>query len=123
MGIKEGLAIAFNAPAIFGLGTAGGFEVYLQNHGEGGPRHLAEAKDQFLANAHGEPQLGMMQTLWRPNVTQLYVDVDREKAKALGVPISDVFDTLAATLGNFYVNDFNRFGRTWQVPMSSGRLR
>ena len=119
MGIKEGLAIAFNAPAIFGLGTAGGFEVYIQNHGDGGPKRLAEVKDQFLAAAHGEPQLGMMQTLWRPNVPQLFVDVDREKAKAYGVPLDEVFNTLAATLGTYYVNDFNKYGRTWQVLMSA----
>jgi len=119
MGIKEGLAIAFNAPAIFGLGTAGGFEVYIQNSGDGGPKRLAEVKDQFLAAAQAEPQLGMMQTLWRPNVPQLYVDVDREKAKAYGVPLDEVFNALAATLGTYYVNDFNKFGRTWQVLMSA----
>ena len=60
-----------------------------------------------------------MQTLWRANVPQLYVDVDREKAKALGVPIDELFNTLAATLGSYYVNDFNKFGRTWQVLMSA----
>ena len=119
MGIKEGLAIAFNAPAIFGLGTAGGFEVYIQNRGNGGPKRLAEAKDQFMAAARNEPQLGMMQTLWRPNVPQLYVDVDREKAKAYGVAVDEVFNTLAATLGTYYVNDFNKYGRTWQVLMSA----
>ncbi|APV50316.1 RND transporter [Betaproteobacteria bacterium GR16-43] len=119
MGIKEGLAIAFNAPAIFGLGTAGGFEVYIQNHGEGGPKRLAEVKDQFMAAARNEPQLGMMQTLWRPNVPQLFVDVDREKAKAYGVSVDEVFNTLAATLGTYYVNDFNKYGRTWQVLMSA----
>ena len=74
---------------------------------------------QFLGAANSDPKLGGVQTLWRATVPQLYVDVDREKAKALGVPINDVFDTLAATLGNFYVNDFNRFGRTWQVLMSA----
>jgi multidrug efflux pump len=119
MGIKEGLAIAFNAPAIFGLGTAGGFEVYIQNNGDGGPKRLAEVKDQFLAAAQSEPQLGMMQTLWRPNVPQLFVDVDREKAKAYGVPLDEVFNALAATLGTYYVNDFNKYGRTWQVLMSA----
>ena len=63
--------------------------------------------------------LGGVQTLWRASVPQLYVDVDREQAKALGVPLDDVFDTLAATLGSYYVNDFNKFGRTWQVLMSA----
>ena len=117
--IKEALVLAFNPPPIFGLGTAGGFEFYLQNRGEGGSKRMAEVLYQFLGKANSDPVLGGVQTLWRATVPQLYVDVDREKAKALGVPITDVFDTLAATLGNFYVNDFNRFGRTWQVLMSA----
>jgi multidrug efflux pump len=119
MAIKEGLAIAFNAPAIFGLGTAGGFEVYIQNRGDGGPKRLAEVKDMFVGAASQDPQLGMMQTLWRPNVPQLYVDVDREKAKSYGVAVDEVFNALAATLGTYYVNDFNKYGRTWQVLMSA----
>jgi len=61
----------------------------------------------------------MVNTFWRANVPQLYVDVDREKAKSLGVPLDDVFSTLAATLGSYYVNDFNKYGRTWQVIMSA----
>jgi hydrophobe/amphiphile efflux-1 (HAE1) family protein len=117
--IKEALVLAFNPPPIFGLGTAGGFEFYLQNRGEGGSKRMAEVLGQFLGKANTDPVLGGVQTLWRATVPQLYVDVDREKARALGVPITDVFDTLAATLGNFYVNDFNRFGRTWQVLMSA----
>jgi HAE1 family hydrophobic/amphiphilic exporter-1/multidrug efflux pump len=117
--IKEALVLAFNPPPIFGLGTAGGFEFYIQNRGEGGSKRMAEVLYQFLGRANADPVLGGVQTLWRATVPQLYVDVDREKAKALGVPINDVFDTLAATLGNFYVNDFNRFGRTWQVLMSA----
>ncbi len=63
--------------------------------------------------------LGGVQTLWRANVPQLYVDVDREKAKALGVPLDELYGTLAATLGTYYVNDFNKYGRTWQVLMSA----
>jgi len=117
--IKEALVLAFNPPPIFGLGTAGGFEFYIQNRGEGGAKRMAEVLGLFLGRANAAPVLGGVQSLWRATVPQLYVDVDREKAKALGVPINDVFDTLAATLGNFYVNDFNRYGRTWQVLMSA----
>jgi multidrug efflux pump subunit AcrB len=62
---------------------------------------------------------GQVNTLWRANVPQLYVETDREKAKALGVPLNELYDTLAGTLGTFYVNDFNRYGRTWQVLMSA----
>jgi HAE1 family hydrophobic/amphiphilic exporter-1/multidrug efflux pump len=118
-GIKEGLVLAFAPPPIFGLGNAGGFEFYVQNRGEGGPQRLAAEMGKFLASANKDPQLAGVQTLWRAGVPQLHVDVDREKAKALGVPINDIFDTLSATLGSYYVNDFNKFGRTWQVLMSA----
>jgi multidrug efflux pump len=117
--LKEGLAIAFPPPAIFGLGTAGGFEFYLQNRGDGGPKRLWEVSQQFIAAASQSPKIAMVNTFWRANVPQLYVDVDREKAKSLGVPVDDVFNTLAATLGSYYVNDFNKYGRTWQVIMSA----
>ena len=117
--IKEGLALAFGPPPIFGLGTAGGFEFYIQNRGDGGPQQMAQALGQFMAAAQQERKLAFVQTLWRPTVPQLAVDVDRERAKALGVPLEDVYGTLAATLGSYYVNDFNKFGRTWQVLMSA----
>jgi hydrophobe/amphiphile efflux-1 (HAE1) family protein len=118
-GIKEGLPLAFAPPPIFGLGNAGGFEFYIQNKGDGGPQRLAEAMGQFLARANTEPMLAGVQTLWRPNVPQLHVDVDREKAKSLGVPINVLYNSVAATLGTYYVNDFNKYGRTWQVLMSA----
>jgi len=118
-GIKEALVLAFTPPPIFGLGQAGGFEFYLQNRGAGGPQRMAQVMGQFLQRANSDPLLGGVQTLWRPNVPQLYVDVDREKAKALGVPLGDLYGALAATLGSYYVNDFNKFGRTWQVLMSA----
>ncbi|HTS52557.1 MAG TPA: multidrug efflux RND transporter permease subunit [Burkholderiales bacterium] len=121
--IKEALVLAFAPPPIFGLGNAGGFEFYIQNRGEGGAQRLAQVMGEFLARANKDPMLGggggYVQTLWRPNVPQLRVDVDREKAKALGVPIDQLYNALAATLGTYYVNDFNKFGRTWQVLMSA----
>ena len=117
--IKEGLVLAFGPPAIFGLGTAGGYELYIQNRGEGGTAAMQQALGGLLGKLNSDPMLGGAQTLWRANVPQLFVDVDRDKAKALGVPISDVFATLSSTLGSFYVNDFNKYGRTWQVLMSA----
>ena len=87
--IKEALVLAFGPPPIFGLGNAGGFEFYIQNRGEGGPKRLAEVMGQFLAQREPGPDAGQVQTLWRANVPQLYVDVDREKAKALGVPLDE----------------------------------
>src|ERR1700682_3019779 len=118
-GIKEGLVLAFAPPPIFGLGQAGGFELYLQNRGEGGTQRIAQVMGQVLQRAHSEGKIGLAQTLGRPAVPQLYVDVDRDKAKALGVPLQDLYGALAGTLGNFYVNDFNKFGRTWQVLLSA----
>src|SRR5216683_1106975 len=105
--IKEALVLAFNPPPIFGLGTAGGFEFYIQNRGEGGPKRTAEALQQFLARGSKEPMLSFVNTFWRANVPQLYVDLNRDKAKALGVPIDALYGTLAATSGTYYVNDFN----------------
>ncbi len=117
--LKEALVLAFNPPAIFGLGQAGGFEFYIQNRGEGGARRLQEVTQQFLGRIAQDPMFVQVNTLWRANTPQLYVDVDRERAKSLGVPVDGVFNTLAATLGTYYVNDFNKYGRTWQVLMSA----
>ncbi|HNC85851.1 MAG TPA: efflux RND transporter permease subunit, partial [Agitococcus sp.] len=117
--IKEALVLAFNPPPIMGLGQAGGFEFYIQNRGEGGAAKLAEVMGQFMAAANQNKNLGGVQTLWRANSPQLRVDVDREKAHAMGVDLNNVYGTLAATLGAYYVNDFNKYGRTWQVLMSA----
>ncbi|MBW7900774.1 MAG: multidrug efflux RND transporter permease subunit [Rhodocyclaceae bacterium] len=117
--IKEALVLAFGPPAIFGMGNSGGFEFYLQNRGEGDAKRLAEVSEQFIGRLHADPSLAMVSSMWRANVPQLDVDVDREKAKALGVPLDGLFDTLAATLGTYYVNDFNKFGRAWQVLVSA----
>ena len=117
--IKEALVLAFNPPAIFGLGNTGGFEFYIQNRGEGGPEKLAMGMGAMMGAASQSKVLAGVQTLWRPNTPQLYVDLDREKAKALGVRVDDAFNSLAGTLGTLYVNDFNKFGRAWQVLMSA----
>src|SRR5579862_1037581 len=118
-GLKDGLALAFNAPAIFALGATGGFEMHIQNRGDGGPQRLAQVMYAFMGRAMQEPGMAQVNSFWQPNVPQLYVDVDRAKAKSLGVNVDDVFNALAATLGTYYVNDFNRYGRTWQVLMSA----
>lgn len=118
-GIQEGLALAFPPPPISGLGQSGGFEVWIQNRGEGGPEALSAVVQQFIAKAKSDPRIGNVQTLWRAATPQLYVDVDRERAKAMGVNVNEVFNTLAAGLGTYYVNDFNKYGRTWQVLMSA----
>lgn len=117
--IKEALVLAFGPPPIFGLGNAGGFEFYVQNRGEGGAARLFEVTQQLLGAVAKDEMFGQVNTLWRANVPQLYVETDREKAKTLGVPVDELYNTLAATLGTYYVNDFNKYGRTWQVLMSA----
>lgn len=117
--IREGLVLAFNPPAIFGLGNAGGFELYIQSRGETDPARLSEVAQQFVGRANQDPGLMNVATLWRANAPQLHVDVDRAKAKTMGVAVDEIFGTLSATLGTYYVNDFNKYGRTWQVLMSA----
>ena len=105
--------------AIFGLGNSGGFEVNIQNHGDGGSKRLSEVTQQFIARAAQDKTFAFVQTLWRSQTPQLYVDVDRSRAAALGVNLTEAFNTMSATLGTLYINDFNKFGRTWQVLMSA----
>ena len=120
--VKEAMVLAFAPPAIFGLGNTGGFEFYLQNHGDGGTKKLVESMGALMGASAQSPILaggGGIQTLWKPNAPQLFVNVDRERAKTLDVPLTDAFNTLAGTLGTYYVNDFNKYGRAWQVLMSA----
>ena len=117
--IKEALVLAFNPPPIFGLGNTGGFEFYIQNRGDGGSEKLKQGMQALMGAAQQSEILAGVQTLWRPNSPQLKVDIDREQARAMGVPLNSAFNTLAGTLGTYYVNDFNKYGRAWQVLMSA----
>jgi len=116
---REGLVFAFNAPPIRGLGTAGGFEAYIQNRADGDPKKLEKVVQQFVGELRKRQELAGINTFYRPSVPQLFVEVDREKALALGVPVSDVFDALQSTMGALYVNDFNKFGRTYRVQIQA----
>ena len=123
-GIKEGLPLAFSPPAIQGLGQTGGFEFYLQNKGDGGVRRLAQTLPLLLEEANKQPELQGVKTLWQANSPQLFVQVDTEKARAMGINVAEIYNTLAATLGSYYVNDFNKSGRIYQVLMQAeGRYR
>ncbi|MEO8136300.1 MAG: efflux RND transporter permease subunit, partial [Betaproteobacteria bacterium] len=119
MGMPDGIAFAFNPPPIRGLGTAGGFEVYVQARSDPDPKKLAVVITEFIAALSQHSQLTGMNTFFRPTVPQLLVEVDRERAISLGVPVSDVFDALQSTMGALYVNDFNKFGRTYRVQMQA----
>jgi multidrug efflux pump len=118
-GFSEGLIFAFNPTPIRGLGTASGFELYVQNRADADPKHLAEVVQQFIGELRKRPDLQGINTFFRPSVPQIYVEVDREKALALGVPLADLFNTLQSTMGALYVNDFNKFGRTYRVQIQA----
>ena len=117
--LGDGIAFAFNPPPIQGLGQAGGFEVYVQDRADPDPQRLAQVTQDFMAALAARAELTPAQTFFRPTVPQLRVDVDREKAIALGVPINEVFDALQAQMGSLYVNDFNKSGRTYRVTMQA----
>jgi hydrophobe/amphiphile efflux-1 (HAE1) family protein len=115
----DGIVLAFNPPAIRGLGTAGGFEVYVQARTDPDPKRLAEVVQAFTAALSQNPELQGINTFYRPTVPQIRVDVNREQAMALGVPVSDIFDALQSTMGQLYVNDFNMSGRTYRVQVQA----
>jgi HAE1 family hydrophobic/amphiphilic exporter-1/multidrug efflux pump len=116
---REGTVISFGPPAIRGLGTAGGFELYLQGRTNADPKALSDVLQNFLAALRAHPQLTGINSFFRPTTPQLKLEVSREKALALGVPVGDVFDALQSTIGVLYVNDFNKFGRTYRVQMQA----
>ncbi|ARP81837.1 multidrug efflux RND transporter permease subunit [Bordetella genomosp. 8] len=113
--IKGATIATFPPPPVSGLGTVGGFKLQIQDRGALGYEALNDATQAFLKAAAKEPALGPMFTSYQINVPQLDVDLDRAKARQLGVTVADVFDTMQIYLGSLYVNDFNRFGRVYQV--------
>jgi HAE1 family hydrophobic/amphiphilic exporter-1/multidrug efflux pump len=117
--LRDGVVLVFNPAPIRGLGTAGGFEVYLQGRGNADPHALYQTLQTFLEALRAHPQLTGIASFFRPTSPQLLVEVDREKALSLGVPVQDVFDALQSTMGVLYVNDFNKFGRTFRVQMQA----
>jgi len=117
--LRDGMVIAFSPAAIRGLGTAGGFELYVQARTDPDPARLYQINQAFLQALREHPSLTGINSFFRPTVPQLKVEVDREKALALGVPVQDVFDALTSTMAALYVNDFNKFGRTYRVQMQA----
>jgi HAE1 family hydrophobic/amphiphilic exporter-1 len=113
--IPEATIFAFQPPPIPGLGTAGGFSLWLQDRSGGSPAFLDENLQAFLAAARERPELQNVNSTFRAAVPQVYVDVDRDKAMKQGVPVNEVYQTLQTFLGGSFVNQFNRFGRQWRV--------
>jgi hydrophobe/amphiphile efflux-1 (HAE1) family protein len=117
--IREGTVRAFGPAPIRGLGSAGGFEFYVQARIDATPQQLAQVTQGIVEELNKHPKLIGVNTFYRATVPQLRVDVEREKALALGIPEDDVFEALQATMGTLYVNDFNKFGRIYRVQMQA----
>ena len=114
-GIRSANVLAFNLPPIIGLGTAGGFEYQLDALEGQDPSELNSTLNGLLGAVHADHRLGQTFSTFTASNPSLFLDIDREKAQALGLNMSDVFAALQATLGGIYINDFNLYGRVWQV--------
>ena len=113
--LKEGFAFAFMPPPILGLGNGSGYSMFVQDRAGLGYGALQDAVNGMTGAIAGTPGMGFPISSYQANVPQLDAVVDRDKAKAQGIPLTELFDTLQTYLGSAYVNDFNQFGRTWQV--------
>ena len=117
--IPEAFIAIFPPPPVNGLGTTGGFKLHLEDRASLGFEALDAATKAFLAKAYQAPELAGMFSSFQVNVPQLNADVDRTRARQLGVPVTEVFDTMQIYLGSLYVNDFNKFGRTYSVRVQA----
>ncbi|UHD15205.1 efflux RND transporter permease subunit [Thiocapsa bogorovii] len=118
IGIPSARVMPFNLPPIVGLGTGGGFQYQLEDLQGRTPEALAGVMRGLILAANQDPALSRVFSTWATDNPQVFLNIDREKVQTLGVRISDVFNALQATLGGYYVNDFNRFGRVWQVQVA-----
>jgi hydrophobe/amphiphile efflux-1 (HAE1) family protein len=118
-GIQEAIVFGFGLPPILGLGTSGGFEFMLEDRAGGDTAQLADVSDAVIAETQKHPEFAMVNSIFRNSVPQYKVTLDTDKAQTLGIPVTDVYNALQTFLGGLYVNDFNRFGRTWQVLLQA----
>jgi multidrug efflux pump len=117
--IQEAFIAMFPPPPVAGLGTIGGFKLQIEDRAGLGYEALDEATKAFLGRASKAPELAGMFSGYQVNVPQLYADIDRVKARQLGVAVTDIFETMQIYLGSLYVNDFNKFGRTYSVRVQA----
>ena len=118
--IPEASMVIFGAPAVNGLGNAGGFKIIMEDTtGNLELKDLQDRTEAVIAAARKDPRIFILTTVFRANCPQLYFDVDRKQCASMGVNPNDVFNTLQIYLGSLYVNDFNLFGRTWQVNVQA----
>ncbi len=113
--VEDGLVNVFGAPPVEGLGTAGGFKIVIEDRGDLGFDELQSSSEHIVTEGNDNSSLRGLFTSFRANSPWLFLDIDRQKVKTMGLSMSEVFNTLQVYLGSLYVNDFNRFGRTWQV--------
>src|SRR5262249_50310489 len=113
--LRSGNVIAFNLPPIIGLSTTGGFEYELEALEGQEPAAMNSVMQGLIGSANRAPQLARVFSTYSASNPSIFLDIDREKAQALGLAMTDVFRSLQATLGGFYINNFNLFGRVWQV--------
>jgi multidrug efflux pump len=118
-GIQEAVIAMFPPPPVQGLGTIGGFKLQIEDRAGLGYAALDQATKAFLAKANQAPELAGLFSSYQVNVPQLFADIDRTKARQLNVPVSEVFNTLQIYFGSLYVNDFNKFGRTYSVRVQA----
>ncbi|MGF7163231.1 hydrophobe/amphiphile efflux-1 (HAE1) family protein [Rhodoligotrophos appendicifer] len=118
-GISEANVVAFPPPAIPGIGNTGGFDFRLEALAGQSAQDLASVMNSFIVAANGDPRIGSAYSTYSASVPQLYLDVDRVKTESLKVPISDLFGTLQAQLGSQFINNFNLYGRTYQVNIQA----
>src|SRR5262249_50053244 len=116
---RGALVSAFGAPPVEGLGTTGGFKLVIEDRGNAGLEELQQVSDRIVARGNATPGLQGLFNSSRADAPWLYLDIDRTKCLALGVPLDEVFNTLQVNLGSYYVNNFNEFGRTWQVNIQA----
>ena len=117
--VQGGIILPVNPPSIPGLGTTGGMEVWVQSKGDASVGQLAEMVGMLVAKARQRPELGAITSTFNVFSRQLLVDVDREKAETLGVPVEDVYSTMQTMFGSLYVSQFNKFSRLWQVILQA----
>jgi len=117
--IQEAVVFTFPPPAIQGLGVSGGFQIQLEDRGGAGLAELQMVTGEMMTSGNSQSGLRALNSTFRAGVPQLFADIDRVKAKSLGIPLEVIFGTLQATLGSTYVNDFNKFGRTYQVRLQA----
>lgn len=119
MSQPQGIAFAFNLPPIMGMSTTGGFEAYIQNKTGKSSKELMAKTEEFLAAANKRPELSNITTTFSVSTPQYTIDLDREKAMILGVPINSIYAVLQSTFGSLYVNDFTYMGRNFRVTLQS----